>query len=77
MKLGRFELTRKLGTFTSLELSHPYNTQAGEFAQVFECVKREDRAKVRLQGHPEGTVQRHASFTAKATSSASTPRLGL
>ena len=28
MNLGRFELTRKLGTFTSLELSHPYNTQA-------------------------------------------------
>ena len=51
-KIGAYQLTRKLGV--------------GEFANVYECIKREEAAmvtaKVRLQGHQKARVQRHAQL---------------
>ena len=47
--LGKFELTRKLGE--------------GEFAQVYECVKREDRARrFACKAIRKERMQRHASL---------------
>ena len=67
--LGKFELTRKLGggpcANPARHLFLPVDAPAGEgeFAQVYECVKREDRARrFACKAIRKERMQRHASL---------------